>query len=419
MNNLLLNVLTILLSTFIYHILWQETATSSSRIKLNRSLFLLCSFAIIVCMTYPAVFDGGNQVDLRLVPLTIGYLYGGHVTGVLLAGVMIGYRLLIGGSGVWILMLISIALIPVLMVLYRKFQSMKPITRILTGSAISSLFSGIGAELTYHSVRTRYNSEFLADYEYTLIYVSAAFFATVTALYFIEDMRAKAEMRIQMAKLKHNRVLADLTATFAHEIRNPLTTIRGFVQLLQKKRASGEQSYEYLDHILNEMNHLQSVISNYLIFAKPQSEQITPIDIHRLIRHVTLKEQGKMTSNSVQLHVHLDREDSIISGDAAKVEQLMHNLINHSLESMPYGGNLFVQTVRTSTHLHILFKDDGKGFTNQEIERFGSVYFSNEESGYGIDMLVCNLIVQHMGGTLEVSSTKGAGTEYAISLPLS
>ncbi|OMF37358.1 PAS domain-containing sensor histidine kinase [Paenibacillus sp. FSL H8-0548] len=211
-------------------------------------------------------------------------------------------------------------------------------------------------------------------------------------------------------------VVGQIAAGVAHEVRNPLTTLRGFVQL---QKQTGTLSPAHLEVMLGELDQINMIVSEFLVFAKPQANHYQPIDVLGLVSDIMLLLDSEAKLSSVQLVLLADAELPRVIGEASQLKQVFVNIMKNGIESMPYGGTLTIQ-IKSNTIDHILlqFIDQGCGIAEADLLRLGEPFFTKKTNGNGLGLMVSQQIIAAHKGTIHFRSELGKGTCVEISLPL-
>ena len=413
-QDLFLNFLLILIPIFIYQTFWVERRDIAPQ-RSRAAVTVLTSVSILLCMTFPLHLSPGYLYDLRLIPLLLGILYAGRRAGALILTLMIAYRLVLGGTGFWVMLgtyPVCVAVAIWLAPRFRYFTRGQKVTLAVLLATLSSLF--VNAVILLSQEPPILENEHLTLFAvYTLLHA----FGMWLALYLIENMREKVHMRLEIQRAEKLQVLGELAASLAHEIRNPMTVVRGFLQLLQEGRLDKEKEQLFLRMGIEELDRSEKIITNYLSFARPKTEeeQIS-FDVGERIAHVTgiISSYALLRGVEVRQHTELGL---IVEADPAKLSQVLVNLFKNGIEAMPAGGTLIIHAGRENRRIIIEVRDTGIGMTREETANLGNAFYTTKESGTGLGFLVSYQLIHAMSGTIEVTSEKGKGTRFRISLP--
>ena len=234
----------------------------------------------------------------------------------------------------------------------------------------------------------------------------------------IEVIRMNSDMLEKLIKAEKLEVVSHLAASISHEVRNPLTTCKGFLQLSYEQEKSSEIK-QYLSTAIQELDRASHIINDYLMFAKPAPEKVEKVFIFQVVENVVNILTPLANMQGVQIFTNWEENGHIyISGDRKKFEQSLINIVKNGIESMPKGGKLEITTVSDSPVVRIEIRDEGKGMTPQQINRLGEPYFTMKNTGTGLGMMVSFSLIKGMGGQISVDSEVGKWTSFKIEFPV-
>ncbi|MGK5507146.1 ATP-binding protein [Brevibacillus formosus] len=415
-KDILLQLLFVIVPVLLYRNVWLGRSTSN-KMSVKSSMVIVCSsISVIFAMSFPVQLSNGMEYDLRSIPIIITILYAGYIPGILTILVMLVVRIVLGGDGVLITLLGTMvyAIIPFLLVnRWYDYTLRKKLAVVLLIGCLKqlSIISGGIVVLIWRgfplSIINNY-LEPLVEIGYLALIVQGG------AVYFIEFIRESHIIRKQVERSEKLNLISELAASVAHEVRNPLTVVRGFVQLLREE--TNPKNVEYIRLVLNELDRAEFIISDYLNLAKPHSETLERLEIAHTVKEVT----AIMSSYSVMNRVEIACETEsglFVESNAVKLKQALMNLMKNGIESMGQGGILHV-TVRAAGNYHVItIKDEGEGMTPEQIEQIGLPFYSTKEKGTGLGLMVTCRIIEAMQGTIRFQSERGHGTQVTIQLP--
>lgn len=228
----------------------------------------------------------------------------------------------------------------------------------------------------------------------------------------ISEAKAAEEVLRNSEKLT---IAGQLAAGIAHEIRNPLTAIKGFIQLLNKEFPHRKH---YFEIIIEEISRIELIISELLYLAKPQEIKFITTDIHTLLKDVILLLETQAILSNVEINLDLTLKNSEINGEKNQLKQVFINFIKNSIEAMPNGGKLTIKTVdREGKGAVIDICDTGPGIPSAVLERLGEPFYTTKEKGTGLGFMISKKIIETHGGCLEVYSRENCGTTIEIFFP--
>ncbi len=222
------------------------------------------------------------------------------------------------------------------------------------------------------------------------------------------------------AELNHKKTLAtigELSANMAHEIRNPLASLKGAIEMLKEGKITKEHSEKLMEIAINEMDRLNKIITDFLVYSRPSPPEFSTFDLYGLLNDTIEMVEVNPTVNSIS--IKRDFNGSLLfRGDAQKLRQVFLNLINNAIEAMVNGGELLVSTAVTSNSVKIIFKDSGYGIAPEDIGKIFYPFYTTKEEGTGLGLSIVYRIIEEHGGTIRVDSKQERGTVFELELPI-
>jgi len=256
-------------------------------------------------------------------------------------------------------------------------------------------------------------SFFYSEYSSTLIREDDQIIGLVVAFKDITERRETEELIRKTEKLK---VAGQLAAGVAHEIRNPLTSLKGFLQLM---RNSGTEKEEYYRIMEAELNRIEGIINELLFLSKPQDLARKETDLVQLLNHVIFLLEAQAILNNVQLEPQFSMSSIKISCDPDQIKQVFINLIKNGIEAMPNGGTLRIAACREGDdQVTIRVTDQGCGIPADIMEKLGQPFYTTKTKGTGLGLMVTYNIIHSHQGEISVESTPGKGTCFTVVLPV-
>lgn len=406
-QHILDNLFYILISILIFFILYDhvETLKSYKRILLTTSM----SLPILLCMKFPIYIDEYCVHDLRQIPLLLGILYGGWPVGTALFIILLVARFAIYGFNFMTLIVYSVIFI-VTALFSTKFKALNRKHKLFS-AALLSLFLGILST----NIAVFISDFFRVTEAYIFYFIIIPPFIMFSAVYITEILRDAISIKSKVIKLEKMEVVSQLAASISHEVRNPLTVVKGFIQLLKDPKLPGDVRERYFQFVTTELKSAETIISNYLAFAKPATEKIEDILIDHEIRSVIDMIKPLASMNSVEISEEI--VPATTRGNTQYFKQCLLNLIKNGIEAIPNGGELRIVTLVNKDVITLKISDNGVGMTKEQIKRFGEPYYSSKEKGTGLGSMVVVRTIQSMNGTLNIKSSTNEGTTITITLP--
>lgn len=225
------------------------------------------------------------------------------------------------------------------------------------------------------------------------------------------------EVDLMALQAEKANAVAEIAASVAHEVRNPLTGIRGFMQLLSS-RTKDPKAHEYGKLIVEEVDRVEVIISEFLSLAKPHSMRRTKCSLTGILRSVYLLASGRGIYNGVDIEF-IETESIGIMADGAQLKQAFLNLCTNSIQAMPKGGKLTISVKREDGQAFVLIQDTGEGIRPEHLSRLGERFFTTKEDGSGLGLAVVYRVIEdNHRGRIEVQSELSKGTSFSIWLPL-
>ncbi|WP_167578553.1 ATP-binding protein [Jeotgalibacillus proteolyticus] len=236
--------------------------------------------------------------------------------------------------------------------------------------------------------------------------------------YSLTVMRDVTEMVKMMEQLnKHDtlKIVGQLAAGIAHEIRNPMTALKGFIQLLES--SVKEDHSMYFSVIMSELQRIETIMTEFLMLAKPKASALEYISLPSIIKETADLMQAQATLYDIELTVECCDQGARLFGDANRLKQVFINLIKNSIEATSDGGKITLRYHSDSSAQHITVKDSGCGISEEQLEKINQPFYTTKENGTGLGLVVSLKIVEEHGGRVEVSSQKGLGTTFHLLFP--
>lgn len=232
----------------------------------------------------------------------------------------------------------------------------------------------------------------------------------------IKDITEHKRTQELLQKSDRLAVVGKLAAGIAHEIRNPLTAIKGFIQLLH---ARIDNFQNYFDIMLSELERIDVIVGEFLIIAKPQAKKFRQKDPLILLKDVINLLDPQAIINNVQILVEFGFDIPQISCEENHLKQVFINVIKNAIESMPNGGEVTIQVERKRDN-RILFRfiDQGFGIPEERIPKLGEPFYTTKDKGTGLGLMVSYKIIEAHQGHIDIKSEIGKGAIVDVILPI-
>ncbi|WP_284199014.1 PAS domain S-box protein [Alicyclobacillus sacchari] len=238
-----------------------------------------------------------------------------------------------------------------------------------------------------------------------------------------QDITARKEQELALETsrelLERSEKLAavgQLAVSIAHEIRNPLTALKGFIDLMHRK-AKGNNK-RYLEIMKGEVGRMELILGELLMLAKPQQVHYSMEDVDLLLQEIVAFMSPQAIIHNVVIETSFREDLPQITCEPNQLKQVFINIVRNGIEAMDGGGTLRVLATRSGDYVRIDFVDEGIGISPEKLQHIGEPFFTTKEQGTGLGMMVSQRIVAEHGGRMSVQSTIGQGTTVTIELPI-
>ncbi|MFD2445358.1 ATP-binding protein [Bacillus sp. CGMCC 1.16607] len=221
----------------------------------------------------------------------------------------------------------------------------------------------------------------------------------------------------EQTELQKLELIGNLAASTAHEIRNPLTGIKGLIKLLSEEN-SDKKSQTYYEVIQMEIDRINSIVSELLVLGKPTANTLMPYHANDILAEIEPLLQSESNFMNVKLTIHFSKDILLISCVKDHLKQVILNLSKNALHAMPNGGNL---TITVEKHLEfcvIKVEDTGVGMPKELLSQVFNPFFTMKKDGSGLGLTVCKRIINTYNGDITIDSAPNVGTKVEITLPM-
>ncbi|WP_346726687.1 ATP-binding protein [Bacillus suaedaesalsae] len=274
-----------------------------------------------------------------------------------------------------------------------------------------TLIDGKTRSISHESFYSKDGHHFPVEYRANAILEKGRITGGVVTFIDITERRNSEDIILKSEKLS---LAGQLAAGIAHEIRNPLTSIKGFLQLI----GDGYEKETYIQIMSDELIRIESIVSELLLLAKPQDVNFKPELVGLIITDVISILETQANMNNTQLLLDIQEENLFINCDSNQMKQVFINLVKNSVEALPTGGVVEVGVKVAGNYIEISVKDNGVGIPLEKINQIGQPFYSTKEEGTGLGLMVSFNIIQNHQGTVKVESERNKGTTFTITLPI-
>ncbi|MGR5927321.1 DUF3149 domain-containing protein [Bacillus pacificus] len=230
-------------------------------------------------------------------------------------------------------------------------------------------------------------------------------------------LKRQTKLERQQNELQKIELVGTFAASTAHEIRNPLTGIKGLVALL-KEKYKDEQDQFYFSIIEQEIERINEIVSEFLILGKPTAIIEQTYDVRTILNEVALIIQSEANLHNIVFHLHLPDRPVHIRCSKDHMKQVVLNIIKNAIEAMTSGDTLTIFVTNNETHAQLQIIDTGKGIPKHIQKHLFHPFFTNKDTGTGLGLVICKRIIEMYNGHIFINSIENEGTTVHIEIPL-
>lgn len=231
----------------------------------------------------------------------------------------------------------------------------------------------------------------------------------------ITDITELRKMEVEITRLDRLNLVGEMAASIGHEIRNPMTTVRGFLQILRENK-DYHKEMEYFELMIEEVDRANAIITQFLSLAKDKLIEPKPLNLNDLMRKLEPLIQVKAVSQEQSIKLELNELPDLIL-DSEEIRQLIFNFVDNGLESMPSGGEVTIRTFVENGCVVLAIQDHGQGIAPQLLDKLGTPFFTTKEHGTGLGLAVCYRIAARYNAKIDIE-TSSSGTAFYVRFPI-
>ncbi|MFC7370333.1 ATP-binding protein [Fictibacillus iocasae] len=235
----------------------------------------------------------------------------------------------------------------------------------------------------------------------------------ISIQYDVTEKKRTEEILLKSEKVS---LIGELAAGIAHEIRNPLTSIGGLVQLFDEMNPQKNEFFK--DIILTEINRINFIVSELMVLAKPHAVYFSWFNLVENTKNVMELLQPEVNLRNVAITFETDADIIEVYGEKNQLTQVMINLLKNAIEAIPSGGEIRLSVKTSETNVLLSIQDNGVGMTEEQVKKLGEPFYTTKSNGTGLGLMICFKIIQNHKGTINVESELGNGTTFTITLPM-
>lgn len=244
-------------------------------------------------------------------------------------------------------------------------------------------------------------------------------------LFIFQELTEIRHMELELIQSEKLGMIGQMAAGLAHEIRNPMTTIRGFMQLLQKRDKGKNEKYYRM--IMNEIDQVNDVMEDLMHIGNPErivDELPSETSVSEQLKEILTLHEQELDRRKIEVETFFTGNGDDLEKNRNKLRQVFSNIIRNAIEAMPDGGRLKLKNSVTAKQddtdhgdVVVTISDTGKGMDQETVKKIGTPFFTTKDNGHGLGMATTYRIIEELGGTINIQTEPGMGTTFVIRLP--
>lgn len=241
-------------------------------------------------------------------------------------------------------------------------------------------------------------------------------------LVILQDQSEQEEYKTRNQMLEQRATLADITASFAHEVRNPINNISTGLQLLALTLPAEDPNQENISRLQNDCERLADLVKSGLSFVRPVEYKLEPVDLGRLISNLMDRWRNRLSRTQVKYNPQIEEKLPAVEGDLRALEQVFTNLIDNAIQAMEQTGGILTINIRHiaetggRSHVEVNILDTGPGIPPEAREHIFEPFYTTKRSGTGLGLAIVKRIVTAHKGSIHVHTIPG-GTMFRVRIP--
>jgi len=406
-DHLFFHVSIMLFPILFYHLFLNKKKYYHTKVDLQFVTIVI--IMLLLTMSFPVEYEDGMRYDFKIIPIAIAFLYAGPIPGLVTLIIMLFYSL-IGDSSSFLTTFVHFTITSLVLYLFpKKFKD----------SIINREFLLVNILLFVITLLKAFTLIIKNDFQqlhFQLLFSLLTWVTLLTIMFIIENLKQQIALQTELQRAEKLKVISQLAASVAHEVRNPITSINGFLQLMKYDSNITSSQRKYIEISLSELNRAQSIINDYLSLAKPNNKVINIINLSVEINKII----DLMTSftNIQNIIIESSIEESLyIKASRDEIRQVLINLIKNGIEAIDTNGMLHVRAYSKNRFVYIEVIDNGVGMNKKQLSNLGTPFYSTKDKGTGIGLTITYQLIELMKGKILVDSSLGIGTTFTILLP--
>jgi signal transduction histidine kinase len=261
----------------------------------------------------------------------------------------------------------------------------------------------------------------LSDHNYSSEFVEILFYFSIAILtgaiidreLLLRKKHEKTELELERSK--HLSMIGEMTASVAHEIKNPLASLKGAVEIINDTSTNENEKDEFKNIAISEIKRIDSTVKDFLLYSRPQKAKLTELNLSELIITSIKQLENQAVEENITFQTDI-KSDLFIKGDREKLHQVLLNLILNSIQASPPHSEIIISAGKDCNNtITLSVKDFGDGIPSENIEKIFDPFFTTKSSGTGLGLAIVKSIVEELDGEIKITSSEQSGTKFTIS----
>lgn len=408
-KDMLLQLFFVLLPFGMFNVYYRDRSQNYS----HKFIIITCTISLFLSMTFSYSVVSGMIYDVRYIIIYFGMIFGGLQVGVILLAEVVLYRFYLGGGGEWLALMIILTMFPFLILFYIINKTNRRFVLLTISAGIA--FSIIPSVITYYFY-TNYVLENLAFILLTIVQNAVGIWLLVSL--FNKSVSDK-ELSINFAQHEKVQAISHIAASLAHEVRNPLTAVKGFLQLIRESSLPKEKMHQYIDISLDEIQRTEVILSEYLSISKPLTNRHEKVNLSQQLQIIFDVMTPYANMNNVQIQFEKTDQPTMILANPEELKQVLVNFLKNAVEACANvsNGKVFIKLEAQKNQVVLTIRDNGIGMAEDQVKSLGTIYFSTKSNGTGLGLTFSYQVIRSLSGVVSVRSEPQAGTLFTITLP--
>lgn len=228
--------------------------------------------------------------------------------------------------------------------------------------------------------------------------------------------KRQQEMQLQLERSQKLSLVGQVAAGVAHELKNPLASIKGAVEIISDENTAENDRTEFREILFREIKRMDGTVTEFLEFARPKPTRMETIELSQLVMSSLRQLESQAAKESIRIEEEIEHDVSI-EGDREKLHQLILNIVLNAIQSSQPASKISVRLRRRADKVEMIFRDEGQGISAKDLERVFEPFFTTRATGSGLGLAIAKSIIDAHGGSIEIQSEEEVSTTVTVILP--